>query len=664
MFIKIFQQLSASDADIAGGKGASLGEMIGAGILVPEGFVVTAEAFEKFLEETDLNVEIDAILKTVDTQKMHTVESASEKIQALILEAKMPADIAIEIEKEFKNLNTSLVAVRSSATAEDGAEAAWAGQLNSYLNTAKASLLKNVQKCWASLFTPRAIFYRFEKGLHSTHISVAVVVQKMIQSEKSGIAFSVHPVTEDHNQLIIEAGWGLGEAIVSGSVTPDSYVVEKEPRNILDINVATQTKGLFAKVDGGNKWRDIPEPKASSQVLSEKEILELAELILKIEKHYGFPCDIEWAQEGGKFYITQSRPITTLMEKKADRKEEYVKIFNRSLFLMGCQNYDLGERVEMEKITPVRYFMDPILHNLPGRGTDVYYNFTDSKQDPKLIAEYFNGNREELLKLKKEYCANCDLLRILIFDLKHDDYRKLFNLTIKIWPLIALSNMLGDNRDNIKGVDSDLLELYREMRKYSDGLIQNSHLRIAEILKKVVPEKYKKYHKYLKYEEVVNGDYPTIEELKERQKGFIFHKGKLFTGISLDDYAQKNNYEFIGFKANNNLSENSISGQIAYEGKAKGYVRIIFEVEDMDRVNEGDILVTSMTTPDFLPAMNLASAFVTDEGGITCHASIVAREIKKPCIIGTKIATQVLKEGDLVEVDADNRVVRILKKAE
>ena len=662
MFIKTFQQLSASDADIAGGKGASLGEMTGAGIPVPEGFVVTAEAFEKFLEETDLNVEIDAILETVDTQKMHTVESASEKIQALIIEAKMPADIAIAIEKEFKNLNTNLVAVRSSATAEDGAEAAWAGQLNSYLNTTKANLLKNVQKCWASLFTPRAIFYRFEKGLHNTHISVAVVVQKMIQSEKSGIAFSVHPVTQDYNQLIIEAGFGLGEAIVSGSVTPDAYVVEKEPRKILDINVSTQTKGIFGKVDGGNEWRDIPEPQASSQVLSEKEILELSELILKIEKHYGFPCDIEWVQEGGMFYITQSRPITTLVEKKTDQKEEYVKIFNRSLFLMGCQNYDLGERVEMEKITLVGYFMDPVLHNLPDRGTDVYYNFTDPRQDPKLISEYFNDNREELLKLKKEYCANCDLLRVLISDLKHDDYQKLFNLTIKVWPLIALSNMLGDNRDNIKGVDEDLLELYRGMRKYSDGLIQNSHLRIAEILKKIVPEEYKKYHKYLKYEEVVNGDYPTIEELQERQKGFIFHKGKLFTGMTLDEYAQKNNYAFIGFKANDNLSENSIAGQIAYEGKAKGRVRIIFEVDEINKVKKGDILVTSMTTPDFLPAMNLARAFVTDEGGITCHASIVAREIKKPCIIGTKIATQFLHDGDWVEVDADKGIVRILGK--
>ncbi|HCU71054.1 MAG TPA: hypothetical protein DIC35_04895, partial [Candidatus Moranbacteria bacterium] len=337
MLTKIFQQLSKNDADIAGGKGASLGEMTSTGIPVPPGFVVLSDAFERFLEETDLNVEVDAILETVDNQKMHTVEQASEKIQVLILEAKMPEDIEKEILESYNKLfykdkenllarrsdNEGWVAVRSSATAEDGAEAAWAGQLNSYLNTTQDSLLKNVQKCWASLFTPRAIFYRFEKGLHNTKISVAVVVQKMIQSEKSGIAFSVHPVTEDFNQLIIEAGFGLGEAIVSGSITPDSYVVEKNSKNILDINISTQTKGLFKKENGGNEWRDIAEPQASSQVLDEKEILELSELIMQIENHYGFPCDIEWAQEDGKFYITQSRPITTLKNMKKQEKPKY-----------------------------------------------------------------------------------------------------------------------------------------------------------------------------------------------------------------------------------------------------------------------------------------------------------------------------------------------------
>lgn len=311
--IRKFQNINKNDANLAGGKGASLGEMTQVGIPVPPGFVLLSNSFDQFLKETDLVQEIDSILKKVRHNEMHTVESASADIKELILSRQMPEDIEAEIKKYFKELNAEFVAVRSSATAEDGQDHSWAGQLESYLNVTEADVVEKVKHCWTSLFTPRAIFYRFEKGLHSTKISVAVVVQKMIDSEVSGIAFSVHPVTEDANQLIIEAGYGLGEAIVSGQVTPDSYVVQKEPRKIIDINVFTQSEALYRNLSGGNKWKNILEPKASSQVLTEKQIIEFAEIILSIESHYGFPCDIEWAFEKGKFYIVQSRPITTLL---------------------------------------------------------------------------------------------------------------------------------------------------------------------------------------------------------------------------------------------------------------------------------------------------------------------------------------------------------------
>ena len=238
---KQFKHISKQDTPTAGGKGASLGELTNAGIPVPEGFVLLTPAFDEFLDKTDLQQEIQSLLNSVDKDKMHTIEHASETIQNLIMRAEMPKDTQEEIHKEFKKLNTTYVAVRSSATAEDGASAAWAGQLDTYLNTTKETLIENTQKCWASLFTPRAIFYRLElllrqgfegeEGLKDSHISVAVVIQKMVQSEKSGIAFSVHPVTEDPNQLIIEAGFGLGEAIVSGAVTPDSYVVAKNNKS-------------------------------------------------------------------------------------------------------------------------------------------------------------------------------------------------------------------------------------------------------------------------------------------------------------------------------------------------------------------------------------------------------------------------------------------------
>lgn len=310
--LRDFKNIDKNDVSLAGGKGASLGEMTKAGIPVPPGFVIFSTAFEKFLEETDLNVEIEAALDLVNHNEIHTVENASEKIEALILEAVMPKDIADIIKEFFKKLDSRYVAVRSSATAEDSASAAWAGQLESYLNTTEEILLENVKKCWASLFTPRAIFYRFEKNLHKQKISVAVVVQKMVESEVSGIAFSVHPITQDRNQLIIEAGFGLGEAIVSGQITPDSYVVEKDSRQILDVNVVAQNKALYRGKKNGVEWKELSVEIGSQQVLSGKKILELSDIIIRIESHYNFPCDIEWAGEKNEFYIVQSRPITTL----------------------------------------------------------------------------------------------------------------------------------------------------------------------------------------------------------------------------------------------------------------------------------------------------------------------------------------------------------------
>ncbi|MCG2686948.1 PEP/pyruvate-binding domain-containing protein, partial [Candidatus Parcubacteria bacterium] len=192
--------------------------MINLKISVPQGFVVLSSAFDKFLTETDLGVEINSIINKVNYKDINSVEGASVKIKDLINDVEFPEDIGKEIKKEFKKLKVKYVAVRSSATAEDSSVASWAGELESYLNVTQKNLLESVRKCWSSLFTPRAIFYRFEKELNKQKISVAVVIQKMVQSEVSGICFTVHPVTEDMNQMVIEAGYGLGEAIVGGQI--------------------------------------------------------------------------------------------------------------------------------------------------------------------------------------------------------------------------------------------------------------------------------------------------------------------------------------------------------------------------------------------------------------------------------------------------------------
>lgn len=310
-FISKLNEINKNDVNSAGGKGASLGEMINFGIPVPTGFVILSSAFDYFLSKNNLEREIRCYLDSINHREINTVRLAAEKIQELIRFSEVPYEIECEVKKVFEDLNLSLVAVRSSATAEDGKNYAWAGQLESYLNTSSINLIDRIKDCWASLFTPRAILYMFQNSLSIDEISVAVVIQQMINSEFSGTAFSVHPVTEDDNQLIIEAGFGLGEAMVSGQVSPDSYVVDKKTGEILSLVVSRQNKKLSCSQDGGNIWVEIGETEGG-QVLNCDQITKLSSLIIEIETHYGFPCDIEWAYEDDKIYILQSRPITTL----------------------------------------------------------------------------------------------------------------------------------------------------------------------------------------------------------------------------------------------------------------------------------------------------------------------------------------------------------------
>ena len=311
MFTKSISQISKKDVTIAGGKGASLGKLSKAGILVPPGFVLLSSAYDRFIRDNNLGEDIEKKLKRIKRPDSNSVEQASEKIREAILSGVMPRSVSKEIQNKFKLLKMKYVAVRSSATSEDSSNAAWAGQLETYLNTTEPNLEENIMRCWASLFTSRAIFYRFEKDLQKKPISVAVIVQEMVQSDISGVAFSVHPVTKNYDSIIIEAGYGLGEAVVSGWVTPDTYIVKKEGLKIEQLDISSQNKMLVGAPEG-NEWKIVPTGKQLKQKLTPPQILELSRLVIKIEQHYGFPCDIEWAKRGTTFYITQSRPITTL----------------------------------------------------------------------------------------------------------------------------------------------------------------------------------------------------------------------------------------------------------------------------------------------------------------------------------------------------------------
>lgn len=310
--IKFFKNINKEDVLKAGGKGASLKEMYDFKIPVPNGFVILSSVYDSFLKENKFDKDIKNILSSIDFKKIKTIEKASSKIQSKILKGSFSKELLTDIISSFKKLKTDFVAVRSSATVEDSKDYSWAGQLNTYLFVKEKNLLESIKSCFASLFTSRAIFYRFKNKLNNKKISVAVVVQEMIDSEVSGIAFSIHPVTKDKNQIIIEAGYGQGEAIVSGQITPDSYVVSKNSFEILEKSISFQEKALYRCLKKNLKWKRLLKKDSLKQKLSDENIKRLSKLIKEIECYYSYPVDVEWAFFKNKIYILQSRPVTTL----------------------------------------------------------------------------------------------------------------------------------------------------------------------------------------------------------------------------------------------------------------------------------------------------------------------------------------------------------------
>ncbi|MCK4799491.1 hypothetical protein KAS31_00775 [Candidatus Parcubacteria bacterium] len=306
-----FAKISRKDIQIVGGKGANLGEMTKAGIQIPDGFVVASLIFEDLIKNAKIGNEIKEIIKKIEISDSKSIEKASDNIKKLILRSKIVKDIEKNILDAFDELDSKYVAVRSSATAEDSETDSWAGQLDTFLNVSKEDLIENIKNCWISLFSERALFYRIERKMDEQNISLAVVVQKMIQSEVAGVCFTVHPVNKDKNQLIVEAGFGLGEAIVSGFITPDSYVIDKKDLKIIKKNILKQDK-MIVRSKNGKGVLVISAQNNESQKLSNNDIIKLSKLCIKIEKYYKRPQDIEWALKDNKFYILQSRPITTL----------------------------------------------------------------------------------------------------------------------------------------------------------------------------------------------------------------------------------------------------------------------------------------------------------------------------------------------------------------
>ena len=323
-----FSQIDKNDTNSVGGKAANLGELTRAGLPVPNGFTVTAGAYFNFIEASNLKEKIKFLLGKVDINNSNLLNETSSLIKKSIEASKLPDSLAKEIIISYKKLSkdsSALVAVRSSATAEDLPQASFAGQQSTFLNIkGDQQLLDAIKKCWASLFEARAIFYRVQNDFDHFKVGIAVPVQKMVQSEVSGVMFTIDPTNNDKRKIVIEAVYGLGETIVQGKVNPDHYEVDKQTFKIVKKELGDQTKQL---VKIGTKTREIPVSKAyrRKQKLNDNKIIELAKLGKKIENHYLFPQDIEWALENDKLYIVQTRPVTTikLIEKTS---KEHIEI--------------------------------------------------------------------------------------------------------------------------------------------------------------------------------------------------------------------------------------------------------------------------------------------------------------------------------------------------
>jgi pyruvate,water dikinase len=435
-----------------GGKGANLGEMLAVDFPIPQAFIVTAEAFDHFVTTVGIKDEIMGILSDVKVDNEKSLSKASKSVREVVRSAKIPWNLEVDIVGAYKKLSAmagdteTFVAVRSSATAEDLPEASFAGQQETFLNVhSKEDLLDKVRECWSSLYTPRAIFYREKQGFAHEEVKLAVVVQRMVHSEISGVMFSSDPST-GAPEVLIEAGYGLGESIVGGEITPDTYKVAQETFEIIGKKISKQTWMYTKNTQGDTFKEDIIPELQEQQKITDEQIVAVAKIGVDIEKHYGAPMDIEWCVENNEIYIVQARPVTTIRDTTKSESS-----------------------AESEEAT------------------------------------------SELTVLTK--------------------------------------------------------------------------------------------------------------------------------------------------------------GMPASPGIASGKVKSIKDETELEKVKMGDVLVTVMTTPDMVPAMRRACAIVTDEGGMTCHAAIVSRELMIPCIVGTTDATKVLTTGMEITVDADkgrvyDGVIKMKSKAE
>ena len=605
----IVDELTGSPVTNLGGKANSL-KLLHENLLpIPEFYIIPSSIFKRFLEENKLVLKI----------QNYIIKKDFDKIVEIIINAKFNKEIEDYIYQEFDKLGAELVAVRSSAIEEDGLIKSFAGQYNSFLNIKKEGVLESIKKCWSSLYNENAINYQDSSNIDI--FGMNVIIQKMINPIYSGVGFSVNPISVSKNYSCIEACKGTAENLVSGLITPTTYLVRRETKRV-----------------------DYLE---GEDLLSNTLIEKLENFILKIEKIYEKPVDIEWCYSDD-IYILQARPITAF----APRKEPIKNMLTRQKRLWQIEIYCKGEYFGIKDLTNNLYYQNPIIYFISPKITEVYYNYKLAlEESPNMIFRALDDSYDVFCEKIDKAAYICEEILKLIQSNKFD-FKTIANYLLYIHPFNALGNIAGGDWKISNRVKN---KIYEYRNKY-DYILYNALDALDEYLLKTMPKKFKKYLPVLSIEDIVNPDSIDTNTLEERLKGFIYYQGKIYKP-NLKDFCDKR-YLYV-----ENLKDNDggvIHGTTAYPGKCIGIVKIIYSKEDFEIFNEGDIIVSPMTTPKFTSIMKIASGIITDEGGVTCHASIVARELKKPCIIGCKNATKILKNGMKVELDSTNGTISII----
>lgn len=601
-----------------GGKGASLLKLKDYGFNVPSFFIITSKMFKSFIEFNKME---ESIKEAVEDKNYETC-------QKLIKDGTFDINFTNWVLKEFKKLKTTQVSVRSSCSKEDGADKSYAGQFYTGLYVTEENIFEEIKNCFASLYNKYLVNYA--EDIHNS-FEMAVVIQKMIASEYSGVAFSTDFISTNKNTIIIEACKGIGENLVSGKTTPTKYFVRKEKRFI--------------------------ENFIGDNLPIEDYIIELAKTVEKIERKYKTPVDVEWAIADQQLYILQSRPIVGFIETK----NEYRFNFSRPNMLGMVELDDIAERVGMKEIFNNFYYFKPLFKFNENHIFEVYYNISNIDEDPKCMINYILNNKDKYLKLMDKIYKKSNKL----YSTLNNITKKNKNAIIEIYKYAgAFSNIVNffDKTNVITdyslGKDESFINTITAYREFFNDIAYKINDLIADISKKLLPDEYQKYSSVIMLDELISNNI-DLEKLENRyQDGFIYFDGKLINNKNFENFLENEKISII--KEELKTNGDVISGLVAYPGKVKGKVKIIYTENDFDKVEDGDIIVSPMTTPTFISLMEKAAAIITDEGGTVCHAALIARELKKTCIVGTKTATQVLKDGMTIEVDGNTGKIKIL----